>query len=95
MYRQQGKQPPIDHVDKTQFPLILLCMIRMVTLYRFLPHNPYPLHDLSFCHSSKQTTILADIGVVCDHVAPATVTAYYACLVATVLMMMMSCESGW
>ena len=37
--RQQGKQPPIYHVDKTQFPLILLCMYRMITLCRFLPHS--------------------------------------------------------
>ena len=38
--------------------------------------NPYPLHGVSFCHSSKQTTILADIGVDCDRVDPANVTAY-------------------
>ena len=38
--RQQGKQPPpIDHVDKNPFPLFPLCMIRMVTLYRLLPHS--------------------------------------------------------
>ena len=34
------------------------------------------MHDLSSCHSSKQTTILANIGVVCDHVALANITAY-------------------
>ena len=34
------------------------------------------MHDLSSCHSSKQTTILADIGVDWYHVAPATFTAY-------------------
>src|SRR4051812_34514675 len=77
--RQQGKQPPppIDHVDKTHFPLILLCMNRILAYfdsYRIV--EPNPLHDLSFVHSSKQTTILADIGIVCDLVAPATVTSY-------------------
>ena len=52
-------------------------MIRMlpcIVSYRIV--EPNPLHDLSFVHSSKQTTILADIGIVCDHVAPANVTAY-------------------
>src|SRR4051812_36116167 len=74
--RQQGKQPPpFDHVDKNLIPsLSRLCMIRMITL-SILPHslNPYPLHGLSFYHSSKLTTILADIGGFCDHVAPANV----------------------
>src|SRR3954470_23658801 len=59
------------------FPLFLLCMNRMlpcIDSYRIV--EPNPLHDLSFVHSSKQTTILADIGIVCDHVARATVTAY-------------------
>ena len=46
----------------------------MMHFYRIL--EPIPLHDLSFCHSSKQTTILADVGVDCYHVAPTTVTAY-------------------
>ena len=42
--------------------------------------NPIP--SLSLMHEQDDhlvsiiTTILADIGVVCDHVAPATVTAY-------------------
>ena len=52
-------------------------MIRMlpcINSYHIV--EPNPLHDLSFVHRSKETTILADIGVVCDHVAPATVTAY-------------------
>ena len=34
--RQQGKQPPFDHVDKTPFPsLSRLCMNRMITLCQF------------------------------------------------------------
>ena len=34
--RQQGKQPPFDHVDKNPIPsLSLLCMNRMITLCRF------------------------------------------------------------
>ena len=37
--------------------------------------EPIPLHDLSFCHSSKQTTILANV-VGWYHVTPATATAY-------------------
>src|SRR4051812_36064586 len=48
---------------KSQFPLFLLCMNRMlpcIVSYRIV--EPNPLHDLSFCHSSKQTSILADIG---------------------------------
>ena len=34
------------------------------------------MHDLSSCHSSKQTTILANVGVDWYHVAPAIVTSY-------------------
>src|SRR4051812_6618499 len=69
--------PPLIMSIKTLFPLYLLCMNRMITLSILTAYlNPYPLHDLSFNHSSKQTTILADIGVVCVHVAPSTVTAY-------------------
>ena len=62
---------------KSHFPLIPLCMIRMlpcIDSYRIV--EPNPLHDLSFVHSSKKTKILANIGVVFDHVARATVTAY-------------------
>ena len=34
--RQQGKQPPFDHVDKNPFPsLSRLCMNRMITLCQF------------------------------------------------------------
>ena len=34
--RQQGKQPPFDHVDKNPIPsLSRLCMNRMITLCRF------------------------------------------------------------
>ena len=34
--RQQGKQPPFDHVDKNPIPsLSHLCMIRMITLCQF------------------------------------------------------------
>ena len=70
--------PPLIMSIKTQFPLFLAyawigwspCVYSTASL------NPYPLHGLSSCHSSKQTTILADIGVVCDHVAPAIATAY-------------------
>src|SRR4051812_48757834 len=76
--RQQGKHPPSLIMSiKNHFPLYLLCMNRMlpcIDSYRIV--EPNPLHDLSFVHSSKQTTILADIGIVCDHVAPSTVTAY-------------------
>ena len=33
--RQQGKQPPFDHVDKNPFPSqYRLCMNRMITMYR-------------------------------------------------------------
>ena len=46
----------------------------MMRFYRIV--EPIPLHGLSFCHSSKQTTILADVRIDCDHVAPGTVTAY-------------------
>ena len=76
--RQQGKQTPIDHVDKNLFPSLSLMHDQDDHLVSILTTqlNPYPLHGLSSCHSSKQTTILADIGVVYDHVAPATVTAY-------------------
>ena len=31
--------PPLIMSIKTQFPLFLLCMIRMITLCRFLPHS--------------------------------------------------------
>src|SRR3954462_8037625 len=77
--RQQGKQPPPPLIIsiKTKFPLFLLCMNRRlpcIDSYRIV--EPNPLHDLSFVHSSKQTIILADIGLVCDHVAPATITDY-------------------
>src|SRR3954469_1344377 len=63
--RQQGKQPPplLIMSIKTHFPLFLLCMNRMlpcIDSYRIV--EPNPLHDLSFVHSSKQTSILADIG---------------------------------
>ena len=34
--RQQGKQPPFDHVDKNPIPsLYRLCRNRMITLCRF------------------------------------------------------------
>ena len=61
---QQGKQPLIDHVDKNPFPShSRLCMIRSSPCYVLSLVEPIPLHDLSFCHSSKLTTILADLGV--------------------------------
>ena len=53
----------------------------MIRFYRIV--ESIPLHDLSFCHSSKQTTILADVGVGCYLVAPATVTAYCMLRVVT------------
>ena len=38
--RQQGKQPPFDHVDKNPFPSqSRLCMNRMITLLSILPHS--------------------------------------------------------
>ena len=76
--RQQAKQPPFDHVDKNPIPsLSRLCMNRMITLCRFYRIvEPISFSWPISCHSSKQTTILADIGVDCDHVAPANVTAY-------------------
>ena len=64
--REQGKQTPIDHVDKIPLPSqSRLCIVQD-------DHHdnvstaivePILMHDLSFCHSSKQTTILADVGV--------------------------------
>ena len=56
---------PIDHVDKNPVPSHFLMHDQDGELVSNLTAqlNPYPLHDLSFCHSSKQTTILADIGV--------------------------------
>src|SRR4051812_24782776 len=65
--RQQGKQTPIDHVDKNPFlSHSCICIVYDVTMMRFYHIvEPIPLHDLSFCHSSKQTTILADLGVDC------------------------------
>ena len=61
---QQGKQTPLIMSIKTQFPLILAyaCLgCHHVTVLPLV--EPIPLHDLSFCHSNKQTTILADLGV--------------------------------
>ena len=55
--------PPLIMSIKSHFPLFPLCMIRMllcIDSYRLV--EPNPLHDLSFVHSSKQTSILADIG---------------------------------
>src|SRR3954464_13868371 len=69
--------PPLIMPIKSHFPLFLSCMNRMLPCIdsnRIV--EPNPLHDLSFVHSSKQTTILADIGIVCDLVAPAIVTTY-------------------
>src|SRR3954468_20561874 len=67
VYRQQGKQPPFDHVYKILFfPLSLAyaCLgDHRDTFFRIV--QPIPMHDLSFCHSSKQTTILAYIRVEC------------------------------
>ena len=56
---------PLDHVYKIPVPShSRLCMLRMIhdTFFRIV--EPNPLHDLSFCHCSKQTTILAYLGVV-------------------------------
>ena len=61
MYRQQGKQPPFDHVYKIPFPSQSRLGDHRDTFYRIV--EPIPMHDLSFCHRLKQTTILADLGV--------------------------------
>ena len=63
--RQQGKQTPLIISIKSHFPLSLAyALFRMITMMRFYRiDEPIPLHELSFCHSSKQTTILADIGI--------------------------------
>ena len=62
---------PIDHVYKIPVPShSRLCMLRMIhdTFFRIV--EPNPLHDLSFCHRSKQTTILAYLGVECWSCGP-------------------------
>src|SRR3954466_4479537 len=64
--RQQGKQTPLIMSIKSHFPLSLAyaCLgDHLVTFYRI--DEPIPMHDLSFCHRIKQTTILADIGIEC------------------------------
>src|SRR3954470_21877994 len=57
---------PIGHIYKIPIPSqSRLCMIRRSLCIDSTAYlNPYPMHDLSCCHTSKQTTILADIGVV-------------------------------
>src|SRR3954469_6529561 len=62
--RQQVKQTPLIMSIKSYFPLSLAyaCLgHHRDTFFRIV--EPIPMHDLSFCHRIKQTTILADIGV--------------------------------
>ena len=76
--RQQGKHPLFDHVDKIPVPSHShLCMFRMSSWYVLPLVEPIPLHDLSFYHSSKQTKILADLGVECWSCGPCN---YYSLL---------------
>ena len=86
--------PPLIMLIKSHFPLLPLCMIRMVTLYRFLPHSW--THILCMAYHLvivvSKTTILADVGVDWYHVAPANVTSY--CMLR-VTMRLLFCESGW
>jgi len=61
----KASSPLFDHVYKIPVPShSRKCMFRMSPWYVLPLVEPIPLHDLSFCHSSKQTTILADLGVV-------------------------------
>ena len=93
VYRQQGKQTPLIMSIKSHFPLSLAyaCLGDHRDMFFHLV-EPIPMHDLSFCHRIKQTTILADIDLNDEHVAPTTVTAY-CCLV--VQWRYIVCESGW
>ena len=62
--RQQGKQTPLIMSIKSYFPLSIAyaCLgDHRDTFFRIV--EPIPMHDLSFCHRIKQTTILADLGV--------------------------------
>src|SRR3954463_11310949 len=62
--RQQGKQPPLIMSIKSYVPLSLAyaCLGDQRDMF-FRIVEPIAMHDLSFCHRFKQTTILADIGV--------------------------------
>src|ERR1041385_3521117 len=73
----KASTPSLIMSIKSQFPLILAyaCLgCHHDTFYRWL--NLFLCMTYHFYHSSKQTTILADLGVVYYHVAPATITAY-------------------
>src|SRR3954464_554554 len=62
--RQQGKQTPLIMSIKSYFPLSLAyaCLgDHRDTFFRIV--ETIPMHDPSFCHRIKQTTILADLGV--------------------------------
>src|SRR3954471_8552924 len=61
----KASNPPLIMSIKSHFSLSLAyALFRMITMIRFYRIvEPIPLHDLSFCHSSKQTTILANVGV--------------------------------
>ena len=91
----KASNPPLIMSIKNHFPLSLAYELsRMITLLSILPHSwTHPMHDLSSCHSSKQTTILADIGVDWYHVAPATIKAY--CMLRVYIEVTLICESGW
>src|SRR4051812_25307899 len=65
VYHQHGKQTPLIMSIKSHFPLSLAyaCLgDHHDTFYRIV--EPIPMHDLSFCHRIKQTTILEDSGIV-------------------------------
>ena len=64
VYRQQGKKTPLIMSIKSHFPLSLAyaCLVdHRDTFFRIV--EPISMHDLSFCHCIKKTTILVDIGV--------------------------------
>ena len=74
----KASKPPLIMSIKSHFPLSpAYALFRMITMITFLPHRwthsfAWPIN----CHSSRQTTILATVGVDWYHVAPAIVTAY-------------------
>ena len=60
----KASNPPLIMSIKSHFPLSLAyaCLgDHRDTFFRIV--EPIPMHDLSFCHRIKQTTILADLGV--------------------------------
>ena len=60
----KARKPPLIMSIKSHFPLSLAyaCLgDHRHTFFRLV--EPIPMHDLSFCHRIKQTTILDDVGV--------------------------------